>query len=38
MALNDMKIRRAQTTEKPLKLFDGDGLFLFVTPSSKFGG
>ena len=32
MALNDMKIRKAQTTEKPLKLFDGDGLFLFVTP------
>jgi integrase len=32
MALNDMKIRKAQATEKPLKLFDGDGLFLFVTP------
>lgn len=32
MALNDMKIRKTQTAEKPIKLFDGDGLFLFVTP------
>jgi len=32
MALNDMKIRKTQTAEKPIKIFDGDGLFLFVTP------
>ncbi len=31
MALNDTKIRSIRLPEKPLKLFDGDGLFLFVT-------
>jgi len=31
MALNDTKIRSIRLPEKPVKLFDGDGLFLFVT-------
>ncbi len=32
MALNDTKIRSVKLPEKPIKLFDGDGLFLLVTP------
>jgi integrase len=31
MALNDTKIRNIKPSEKQLKLFDGGGLFLFVT-------
>jgi len=30
--LTDSRIRSARTIEKPKKLFDGGGLFLFVTP------
>lgn len=33
LPLNDTKIRAAQATGKPLHLFDGDGLFLLVTPN-----
>ena len=32
MPLSDVKIRNAQPIEKQVKLFDGDGLFLLVTP------
>jgi integrase len=32
MLLSDAKIRRAKASEKPVKLFDGQGLFLLVTP------
>ena len=32
MALSDMKIRSSKPSKKQLKLFDGDGLFLLVTP------
>jgi integrase len=32
MALNDVKIRSSKPSKKQLKLFDGDGLFLLVTP------
>jgi integrase len=45
-ALSDLKIKTAKPTEKPYKLFDGEGLFLFVSPSGgklwrvkyRFGG
>jgi integrase len=33
MLLNDSLIRSAEATEKPLKLFDGKGLFLLVQPT-----
>ncbi len=33
MPLNDVKIRNAKATDKDLKLFDGGGLFLLVTPT-----
>lgn len=33
MALSDTKIRGAKTSDKQVKLFDGGGLFLLVTPS-----
>ncbi|MCK9391694.1 MAG: integrase arm-type DNA-binding domain-containing protein [Syntrophales bacterium] len=33
MALSDAKIRGAKTSDKQVKLFDGGGLFLLVTPS-----
>lgn len=33
MALSDTKIRGARTSDKQMKLFDGGGLFLLVTPS-----
>jgi integrase len=29
--LTDLKVRKAKPSDKPFKLFDGDGLFLFVT-------
>jgi integrase len=32
MALSDVKIRSSKPSKKQLKLFDGDGLFLLVTP------
>jgi integrase len=32
MALSDVKIRNAKQPDKKIKLFDGDGLFLLVTP------
>ncbi|MDX3986742.1 MAG: Arm DNA-binding domain-containing protein, partial [Achromobacter sp.] len=33
MRLTDSAIRTARATERPIKLFDGNGLFLYVTPS-----
>jgi hypothetical protein len=33
MGLSDTAIKRARSAEKPFKLTDGKGLFLFVTPS-----
>ena len=33
MALTDTAIRAAKAEDKARKLFDGDGLFLFVTPT-----
>ena len=33
MALSDTKIKGTKTSEKQIKLFDGGGLFLLVTPS-----
>jgi integrase len=46
MLLSDARIRRTKPSEKPLKLFDGHGLFLLVTPQGgrhwrfkfRFGG
>jgi hypothetical protein len=46
MKLTDMAIRKARATERPLKLFDGGGLFLLVEPTGgklwryryRFGG
>ncbi len=46
MALTDILIRNAKPCDKPQKLFDGGGLFLYVTPSGgklwrlkyRFGG
>lgn len=35
MRLTDSAIRAAQATDRPLKLFDGNGLFLLVTPSGS---
>lgn len=32
MALSDVKIRKAKPGDKQIKLFDGEGLFLLVTP------
>lgn len=37
MALTDVKVRNAKPAEKQFKLFDGDGLFLLVTPNGKKG-
>ncbi|MBP7632968.1 integrase arm-type DNA-binding domain-containing protein [Candidatus Ozemobacteraceae bacterium] len=33
MALSDVMIRTAKATDKPIKIFDGGGLFLQVTPA-----
>jgi integrase len=33
MNLNDSRIRSARPADKPKKLFDGGGLFLFITPN-----
>ena len=46
MPLTDAALKNAKATDKPLKLFDGGGLFLLVTPSGgkwwrlkyRFGG
>jgi integrase len=46
MALTDVKVRNTKPGEKQIKLFDGDGLFLLVSPSGgkwwrfkyRFGG
>ena len=46
MALSETTVRSAKADEKPLKLFDGGGLFLLVTPKGakwwrlkyRFGG
>jgi len=32
MALTELEIRAAKAVEKPLKLFDGGGLYLLVAP------
>jgi len=32
MAFTELEIRAAKAVEKPLKLFDGGGLYLLVTP------
>ncbi len=32
MSLSDVKIRNSKPKEKPVKIFDGSGLFLLVTP------
>ena len=33
MPLTDTAVRGAKPADKPQKLFDGNGLFLYVTPS-----
>jgi integrase len=46
MALTDVKVKNAKPSEKQVKMFDGDGLFLLVTPAGgkwwrfkyRFGG
>jgi integrase len=35
MALNDVKVRNAKATDKQVKLFDIDGMYLLVTPPGK---
>lgn len=35
MALSDTRVRTAKPAEKPIKLFDSDGLFLLVQPVGK---
>lgn len=35
MALTDIEIRTAKAVEKPLKLFDGGGLYLLVNPNGS---
>ncbi|APG23909.1 tyrosine-type recombinase/integrase [Syntrophotalea acetylenica] len=37
MPLTDMKIRNAKPTAKPRKMFDGDGLYLLISPTQKPG-
>ena len=37
MPLTDIKIRNAKPTAKPRKMFDGDGLYLLVSPTKKPG-
>ena len=35
MALTDTQIKKARCGDKPLKLFDGDGLFLHMMPTGS---
>ena len=35
MALTDVQIRNTKPRQKPYKLFDGDGLFLLISPNGK---
>ncbi|CBJ50882.1 Putative integrase prophage protein (fragment) [Ralstonia solanacearum PSI07] len=35
MALTDTAIRNAKPGDKPIKLFDGGGLFLHITPAGQ---
>ena len=35
MSLSDAQIRAAKATDKPVKLFDGGGMFLLVTPQGN---
>ncbi|ANJ72005.1 integrase arm-type DNA-binding domain-containing protein [Ralstonia insidiosa] len=35
MALTDTAVRNAKPGDKPIKLFDGGGLFLYITPAGK---
>ena len=37
MPLTEVEIRSAKATDKPLKLFDGGGLFLLVNPNGSRG-
>jgi Arm DNA-binding domain len=37
MRLTDVSIRNAKPTDRPFKLFDGDGLFLLVSSSGSRG-
>lgn len=36
MRLKDTQIRHLPLPEKPRKLFDGGGLYLYLTPSGKY--
>ena len=38
MPLTDTKIKNTKSQDKPVKLFDGGGLFLIVTPQGANGG
>ena len=46
ISLNDLKVKNAKPSDKPVRYFDGGGLFLLVTPSGgklwklkyRFGG
>ncbi|MEA4991945.1 hypothetical protein SDC9_42546 [bioreactor metagenome] len=33
MPLSDISVRNAKPQQKPAKLFDGGGLFLFIAPT-----
>jgi hypothetical protein len=35
MALTEIEIRAAKAVDKPVKLFDGGGLFLLVNPNGS---
>lgn len=35
MALTDVRIRAAKPTDKPYKLFDSNGLFIFISPNGS---
>ncbi len=37
MKLTDVKVRNAKSKNKQYKMFDGDGLFLLITPNGKKG-
>ncbi len=37
MALTDIEVKKAKTTDKPMKLTDGCGLFLLVQPNGVQG-
>ena len=37
MPLTDVLIRNTKSADRPLKLFDGDGLFLLIKPNGSRG-